>query len=101
MAPERHVITSSCGDYTRDVWFLPRPALWLSVGSEETATGVSHPPTGLFQRVSQIEGVKRAADRFEALGATVRYNMYSGGHAAAPWRAELAPALTWLVVGAR
>jgi len=69
---------------------------WLSVGDEETATEVSHPPTGLFQRVSQIEGVHSMAERLETLGATVNVNVYSGGHAAAPWRAELVPALTWL-----
>jgi enterochelin esterase-like enzyme len=70
---------------------------WLSVGSEETATNVSHPPAGLFQRVSQIDGVERAAKEFESLGATVRYNLHPGGHAAEPWREELAPALKWLV----
>lgn len=70
---------------------------WLSVGGEETATNVSHPPTGLFQRVTQIEGVERAAERFGALGATVKFNLYSGGHAPKPWRDELAPALTWLL----
>jgi enterochelin esterase family protein len=70
---------------------------WLSVGSDETAANVSHPPTGLFQRVSQVDGVERAARRFQGLGATVKYNLHSGGHAAAPWREELAPALTWLL----
>jgi iron(III)-enterobactin esterase len=73
---------------------------WLSVGAEETAKGVSHPPTGLFQRVSQIEGVESAARVLESLGATVRYNLFSGGHAFAPWREEFAPALRWLVGGA-
>jgi enterochelin esterase-like enzyme len=69
---------------------------WLSVGDAETATGVTHPPTGLHQTISQITGVENAGKRFEALGGTVRQNMYSGGHAAAPWREELAPALKWL-----
>ena len=74
-----------------------RIRLWLSVGSEETATNVTHPPTSLFQRVSQIEGVQAAARRFESLGATVRYNPHQGGHAMEPWRNELAPALQWLL----
>ncbi len=80
------------------VSFPPTHArLWMSVGTEEVETGVTHPPTGLFQRVSQIEGVERAARAFASLGATVHYNLYSGGHAFPPWRDELAPALRWLL----
>lgn len=74
-----------------------RARLWLSVGTQETEAGVTHPPTGLFQRVSQIEGVETAARDFESRGATVHYNLYSGGHSFAAWREELAPALRWLV----
>jgi S-formylglutathione hydrolase FrmB len=70
---------------------------WLSVGAQETETGVSHPPTGLFQRVSQIEGVEAAARSFASRGGTVHYNRYPGGHAFPSWREELAPALRWLV----
>jgi enterochelin esterase-like enzyme/predicted nucleotidyltransferase len=70
---------------------------WLSVGTQEIETGVPHPPTGLFQRVSQIEGVEAAARSFESRGGTVHYNLYSGGHAFSSWREELAPALRWLV----
>jgi len=72
---------------------------WLSVGNKETATGVSHPPSGLFQRVNQIEGVESAARRLEALGGLVRFGVFNGGHAFVPWREELAPALTWLIGG--
>jgi hypothetical protein len=32
-----------------------------------------------------------------ALGATVRLNVFSGGHALAPWRGELEPALEWFI----
>lgn len=88
-------------------WLADHPAempetqarFWLSVGDQETATEVSHPPTQLYQRVSQIEGVKSVAQRLEGLGATVAYNVYGGGHAMAPWRAELASALHWLFGG--
>ena len=73
---------------------------WLSVGDEESAVGVSHPPTGIYQDVSQIEGVETIAKVLESMGATLKYNLYSGGHAAAPWRNELPAALTWLI-GAR
>jgi len=69
---------------------------WLSVGDQETAENVSHPPE-LFQEISQIAGVERAAATIRQLGGTVRYHKFSGGHAAAPWRQELAPALRWLV----
>ena len=73
-----------------------RGRFWLSVGSDETATGVSHPPTDLFQRISQVEGVRTAAHMFADQGATVHFTVFPGGHAAAPWRAELGPALAWL-----
>lgn len=78
-------------------WPRTNVKMWLSVGDQETETDVSHPPTGLFQQVSQIEGVEEAARRFESAGATVRYSLYSGDHGRASWRAELAPALKWLV----
>ncbi len=76
-----------------------RSRFWLSVGDEETSTEVAHPPSGIFQRVSQIDGVRQVARRLELAGATVELNVYSGGHAAAPWRAELGPALRWLFGG--
>src|SRR5262249_1785617 len=74
-----------------------RARFWLSVGSEETECGVSHPPTGIFQRVSQIEGVDYAVRAFEACGARVRHHIYSGGHAFAEWTNELIPSLNWLL----
>jgi len=70
--------------------------IWLSVGTQEIERGVRHPPTGLFQRVSQIEGVESAVRSFESLGGVVHYNLYSGGHAFSAWREELATALRWL-----
>ncbi len=74
-----------------------RAKFWLSVGDEETAIGISHSPTGLFQAISQVNGVKKAVTRLKALGAVVRYNEYSGGHAMALWRDEFPLALTWLI----
>jgi len=78
-------------------WSPTTAKFWLSVGDQETATNVSHPPTGLFQKISQIAGVEAAARSLSALGGTVHYNLYPGGHAAAPWREELKPALRWLL----
>jgi enterochelin esterase-like enzyme len=71
---------------------------WLSVGDQETAENISHPPA-LFQKISQIAGVERAAANIRQLGGTVRHHKFSGGHGAAPWRQELAPALRWLLTG--
>ncbi|MEQ8855418.1 alpha/beta hydrolase-fold protein [Gimesia sp.] len=70
---------------------------WLSVGDQETETEVTHPPSGLYQEISQIEGVEWAAAQFQDQGATVQYQQYKGGHAIAPWRAELPAALCWLL----
>jgi hypothetical protein len=67
------------------------------VGTEETETEVSHPPTGLLQRVSQIEGVERAARLLRSRGAIVHTNRYVGGHAFPAWRKELSAALRWLL----
>jgi enterochelin esterase family protein len=70
---------------------------WLSVGDEETDTNVSHPPTGLFQGISQIAGVERARAVLEETGGDVSCHRYRGGHAFEPWRAELGDALQWLL----
>ena len=70
---------------------------WLSVGDEETAVNVSHPPTGLFQGITQIAGVERARAVLEETGGDVNYHLYQGGHAVEPWRAELGDALQWLL----
>jgi len=86
----------------KNVSFAPTTArFWLSVGNEETATHVSHPPTGLYQEISQIAGVDAAAQLLTAAGGTVKFHLYAGGHAAAPWAQELAPALQWLFSGSR
>lgn len=81
-------------------WPATAARLWLSVGDEETATNVAHVthlPGGLLQRVSQLDGVDAAARAFAACGATVHAPRFAGGHAVAPWRADLAPALRWLL----
>jgi len=69
---------------------------WLSVGDQETANSVTHSPE-LIQKISQIAGVEQAAEEFRRLGGTVHYHRYPGGHAPAPWRAELPSALRWLL----
>ncbi len=70
---------------------------WLSVGGQETETDVRHPPTDLLQEISQIAGVKKAAQTLEAIGGTVYFNQFHGGHSTKCWREELGDALLWLV----
>ncbi len=70
---------------------------WLSVGDEETDVNVSHPPTGLFQGISQITGVERARAVLEDNGGEVHCHRYRGGHTFEHWRAELSDALQWLL----
>ncbi len=70
---------------------------WLSVGNEETETDVRHSPSGMHQRVSQIEGVETAVRRLEKLGGLVKSRVFQGGHSIDPWVEEIVPALTWLV----
>lgn len=73
-----------------------RSRMWLSVGELETEEGVSHPPTGLRQEVSQLAAVERAAQGLKDLGCTVRHRVFAGGHDPAMWKAELPEALIWL-----
>ncbi len=63
---------------------------WLSVGDQETE--IENP-----LEVSQVVGVKNAHRALEALGATVHYNEYHGGHDLKYWREELEQALSWLL----
>lgn len=70
---------------------------WLSVGDEETDANVSHPPTGLFQDISQIAGVERARAALEENGREVNCHRFRGGHTFEHWRAELSDALQWLL----
>jgi iron(III)-enterobactin esterase len=72
---------------------------WLSVGDLETDTGVTHPPSGIYQAVSQIVGVESAVEALGAAGADVHLHRFHGGHAFAPWRSELGEAVAWLLRG--
>lgn len=81
----------------REVSLPPTTArFWLSVGSKETQTNVTHQPSGLVQRISQIEGVEWAARKLEALGGTVRCRHFGGGHTVSAWKEDFAPGLRWL-----
>lgn len=70
---------------------------WLSVGSQETGAGISHPPSGLRQEVSQIHACERFATALAGRDHHVHYRVYEGGHEMGQWREELPNALQWLL----
>ena len=72
-----------------------RGRFWLSVGSNETQTDVRHPPTGLHQQVSQVEGVSHAVRLLREAGGVVHHHEFEGGHARECWRDELEEAVRW------
>ncbi len=71
--------------------------IWLSVGDEETETGVTHPPSNMVQNMCQLDGVANAVSLFRELGAQVQDPVFNGGHSPQAWQAELIDALAWLV----
>lgn len=71
------------------------PTFWISVGNRETETGVSHPPSGLRQELTQVAGCVSAAAALRASGYPVSYREYDGGHDPQSWRADLTVALPW------
>jgi enterochelin esterase-like enzyme len=75
----------------------PPCRFWISVGDQELQENVSHPPSGLFQKTSQLASVRRLAQLLKATGNEVRYAEFSGGHDPQCWAAELPEALRWLV----
>ena len=70
---------------------------WLSVGNKEIDVNVSHPPSGLFQEINQIEGVRKAVALLQEIGGKVNYNLFQGGHEVEPWKEELPIAFEWLL----
>ncbi len=73
---------------------------WISVGNEELQEGVSHPPTALFQKASQLASVRNLVERLIGSGNRVRFNEFCGGHDPACWADELPHALAWLLESA-
>ena len=69
--------------------------LWSCVGDRETKANVSHPPTGLFQVMTQIEGCDADCAALRPDGYDVRDRKYSGDHDPMCWRADLQLALSW------
>jgi iron(III)-enterobactin esterase len=71
------------------------PAFWVSVGDLETESGISHPPSGLFQGTSQRESCDRGSAALRAAGYMVAHRVFQGGHDPVCWREDLALALPW------
>jgi iron(III)-enterobactin esterase len=73
----------------------PGQEYWISVGSRETETGMSHPPSGMVQELSQIAGCALACAAFRDRRYSISYREYDGGHDPECWREDLALALPW------
>lgn len=74
-----------------------RGRFWLSVGTQELQTNVSHPPTSLFQGTSQLDSVRRLDAAMANIGFDSHFDEYDGGHDPVFWSKELSRALGWLL----
>ena len=74
-----------------------RSRFWVSVGDKEAEAGISHPPTGLYQGVSQLAASTRMAETLSKADISVNYHLFAGGHETGPWQEELPSALAWLL----
>jgi enterochelin esterase family protein len=72
------------------------PEFWISVGSRETEAGMSHPPSGLRQELTQVAGCVSAAAAMRTKGYSVSYREYDGVHDPDCWREDLSLALLWV-----
>jgi enterochelin esterase family protein len=97
------VICQSGSFWWNDCWVVDRyreaqgpvgAEFYLDVGSRETQAGVLH-REGVFQGVSQREGVRRFRDAVAQRGGSARYAEFDGAHDFAGWRATLPGALRW------
>jgi hypothetical protein len=70
--------------------------MWISVGSRETESGISHPPSGLLQEMSQVAECTMAVTALRAKGYSISYREFEGVHDLECWRDDLALALPWV-----
>jgi enterochelin esterase-like enzyme len=84
---------------TNSLPIMPSPPqrMWMSVGTQELQTNVSHPPTPLLQKASQLDSVLRLSSTLGASGHDIHSHEYNGGHDPACWAAELTQSLAWLM----
>ena len=96
------VLSQSPSAWWNDEWLcgsLPAAThghFWLSVGTLESQEDVMHPPSGMFQKASQLDSVRRLAQGMTNLGHVVHLSEYDGGHDPACWARELPIAVNWL-----
>jgi enterochelin esterase-like enzyme len=67
------------------------------VGTKEVQENLSHPPTPLYQRTSQLDSVRRLAAGMSRAGHEMHLNEFEGGHDPARWAAEIPEAIGWLL----
>ncbi len=99
------VLAQSPSAWWEDEWLLnaiptmpsPPQRMWMSVGSQELQTNVSHPPTPLLQKASQLDSVRRLSSALRTSGHDIHSHEYNGGHDPACWAAELPQSLAWLM----
>ncbi|MCF7788066.1 MAG: hypothetical protein K9N47_18230 [Prosthecobacter sp.] len=99
------VLAQSPSAWWEDEWLVKAlPAMpaspqriWMSVGTLELQTNVSHPPTPLVQKASQLDSVRRLSAMLRTNGHDIHLHEYNGGHDAACWAAELTESLAWLM----
>ena len=70
---------------------------WISVGDRETASGITHRPTGMRQEVSQRDACERFSRALSDRGHEVHFHLFEGAHEFSCWAAELPEAVRWLL----
>ncbi|MEO7098649.1 MAG: alpha/beta hydrolase-fold protein [Luteolibacter sp.] len=70
---------------------------WISVGDKEIQKGIAHPPSGMLQKVGQVESVRRLVAALTKAGHDVWSSEFHGGHDPVCWGAELPEAISWLM----
>jgi enterochelin esterase-like enzyme len=70
---------------------------WISVGTQELQKGIAHPPSGMLQKICQLDSVRRLASALTDAGHDARLVEFHGGHDPTCWAAELPEALAWLM----
>lgn len=99
----QRVVCQSGSFWWRDCWLVRSyrrtrrriaAEFFLDVGREETERNVRFRP-GVFQGISQIEGVRAFRDVLERRGNAVTYAEFEGGHEPKGWAGTLPAALQW------
>lgn len=71
--------------------------IWISVGDKEIDEKVTHPPTNLYQEISQKYSVENVVNWLNEHKVITNYHLFEGGHEVSLWKSELNDALLWLL----